>query len=145
MAYPHGKTEHILLGTGTTARNLTAAANSEEVQWAPGYMPFLVRAVSIQSIATSALGAAGVVSFRDDSPFGSSTSTGNEFAAVTASTGATNLVYFRDDFTPRTISVGDRITAIITTGVTGESLICRVYGEWTWEHPLNATGAMVTG
>ena len=145
MAYPHGKHEYILFATAAVPVHLSSSQVTNIARWAPGYVPFIVRAVSVQQTATTAAEAAAVFSFRDDPLYGSSTATANQFTTITTTTGASNLVYYRDDFTPREISVGDKVTCIPTTGSTGDSWIVRIYGDHRWETPANATGSMATG
>ena len=145
MAYTHGKHEYII---GTTGAGLAKfrlnmnATNSGE--WMPGYMPFLVRAVSVQRTTTS--GTAAVISFRDVPNYQTLQATGHQFTNVSLPSGlGSSLVYYRDDFTPRVISPGAAVRVVPTTGSTGDSAICRIYGEWQWDTPVNATGALATG
>ena len=145
MAYTHGKHEYIIGTTGAGLAKFRLNVNTTNSgEWMPGYMPFLVRAVSAQRTTTS--GTECVISFRDVPGYSTAQATGHQFTNVTLASGlATNLVYYRDDFTPRVISPGHAVRVRPTTASTGDSVICRIYGEYTWETPVNATGRLVTG
>ena len=138
MAYTHGKEEFILFTTNAVPAHLSTNATALVARWAPGYMPFIVRAVSVQ-LTTTGAPAAGVISFRDTPNYGASTTTGQQFASITLSTGANNKVRLKDEFSPQEISPGDKVTAVVTTGATGKLVICRIYGEYRWESPANST------
>ncbi len=146
MAYPHGKVEYMLLGTGAgRPMELLVTATTAEARWGAGYMPFLIRAVSIQNTVTTAASGC-VVSFRHTDTYGAAQVTGNEFTTITIACGdAPAILYYRDDFTPREIVQGAKVTAVASAVAAGESYVCRVYGEWNWESPANSTGQMVTG
>jgi len=145
MAYTHGKAEHLIGTTGAGFAKFRLNVNATNSgEWMNGYMPFMVKAVSVQRTTSS--GATCTISFRDVPNYITAQATGHVFTSVTLDAGlAGSLVYYRDDFTPRVISPGAAVRVVPTTGATGDSVICRIYGEWQWETPANATGLLATG
>ena len=145
MAYTHGKHEYLIGTTGAGLAKFRLNINTTNSgEWMCGYMPFLVRAVSVQKTISTAVSGA-VISFRDVPDYATAQATGHQFTSVTLPCGSSARVFYRDDFTPRLISPGAAVRVVPTNAATGASVICRIYGEWQWETPVNATGRLATG
>lgn len=150
MAYNHSKYEaQITSSGGNTWIGLTTAA-AEVGRWSPGFMPHIVRAVSITILGATGLTATPVISIRKTTSAGAADATGEEFAQITLATAAlatTSLrgnVYYAGGLDTE-IQPGQELVLANTVAVTGAGDIsANVYVEPRWETPANLSQMTVT-
>jgi hypothetical protein len=133
VAYDQTKYE-IMVGTDV---DLNSAADCGD--WAPGYIPHIVRAVAV--VVTNTLGGAGVLKVDKRPTAGDDTGRGDgDIATVTLPNGTTaGSVIYVDGLNVR-VDPGQEAVAEVTD-VTAASDTAHVilYVEPTWERPANNT------
>ena len=150
MAYDHGKYEVTLMGTGTVGDKISGAVAGIYGRWDVGFMPHIVRAISVRLMATGAMTTGAVFSIRNVSGVTISGAqaigaTGDQFASLTMLTGDTNgkVRYVQNLSTE--IPVGSSLIASVGTISAAKHFHISALVEPTWETPANVASVMVTG
>lgn len=139
MAYPHGQRDVKMLTSGGVPRVSTTGGLT--VRAAPGYQPWVVRAITVQNMTTIVGVIAPVISFFESSAAGAATGSWTAIDTITMTTVASQQgqVFFVEDLQTK-IEPGHEVTAQITTVSTEAVLIeATLYVENTTDAPPGNT------
>ena len=141
MAYPHTHYEVDVLASG--GEKLLTVSGLER-RWAPGYVPHVLRAVSLMLTTGSTATNAPRISIRRGI-FGAATASGDEQTAITLTSGmSAGAVKYVDNLNV-TIIPGQELTVIPSLGATTVlTAACKAYVEPKWETPANNTSMSET-
>lgn len=139
MAYTHSKYEVIV------AKDASLASAADVGDWAPGYIPHIIRAVAL--VFTVVPQATGVMKLDKRPAAGSDTSRGDGDVAVmnyTAAGGVAGQVIYKNGLDVE-IKPGEEVVAQITdaTPTSGSAHII-LYVEPRWETPANESDMTAT-
>lgn len=138
MAYFHGQREIVMTTSGGVP--YISATGDLFLRAAPGYQPFVVRAISVQSMTTIAPTIAPVISFFESSAAGATSGSWTAIDTITVTTAAVQgQVFFVEDLATK-IEPGHEVTADVTT-VTTEAAMLRMtlYVDATTDAPPGNT------
>lgn len=136
MAYTHSKYEVI------AARGADLAATGDEGDWAPGYIPHIIRAVVI--LITNTIGATGTISVDKRVTFGSDSGRlVGHVATIALTTAHVGGVAIYKDGLDVEILPGEQVMFDVTdAAASGDLADLILYVEPRWETPANIS-AMV--
>lgn len=138
MSYTHQQIEYII------AKDIDLNSAADCGDWAPGYMPVIVRAAAL--VVTNTLGSAGVIKIDKRPTAGDDTSRGDgDVASLTLPSGtAAGAVIYQDGIDVK-VSPGEELVAQVTDACdasdTGHLII---FVEPVWETPANNTDMTAT-
>lgn len=139
MSYDHTQLETIV------AKDASVASAADVGDWAPGYVPMIIRAVAL--VFTTAANATGALKVDKRPTAGSDTARGDGDVATinyTTTTGAQGKVVYKDGLSIK-VSPGEEVVFQITdaTPTAGNAHLI-LFVEPSWEQPGNNTDMAAT-
>lgn len=142
MAYDHQQIG--IMMPGASSFRVTASSAGDKFFLQPGYIPFIVRAVTVTAdvTATSAtLAASTVFSIRKNIAIGVATTTGQEIDRITvpSSFSRGSVIYVKDLNTEIKPNEELVINCVTLANATGQEVRAHALVDYRWETPANLT------
>lgn len=137
MAYTHSKTEVLM-----TATAVSATATGDVAKWSPGYMPHIIRAVSVMPTVNDTTLSGMVFNFNH-----LDLASGSTASAIGVLNGTATVIpgrgMYKDGLNVEVLP-GEEVVLNVGTAKTNVNVKAVIYVEPRWETPANQTNLVVT-